>query len=151
MPRKRLLKKDIYKFNSNLIGLRLGIIDNHSRLFSNNRIYSDSNSKISDFYTLQLSMHLFKIFNLNYGIIKSEFDLKFDNYLHRLGLGIKIPIGPLNLNLNVNYMSNYEAIHLMNIESGLVLNFNFLKNFKKNDKNTAMNIINTRKLELQKQ
>jgi hypothetical protein len=48
-------------------------------------------------------------------------------------------------------MSNYEAIHLMNIESGLVLNFNFLKNFKKNDKNTAMNIINTRKLELQKQ
>ena len=151
MPRKRLLKKDIYKFNSNLIGLRLGIIDNHSRLFSNNRIYSDSNSKVSDLITLQLSMHLFKIFNLNYGIIKSEFDLKFDYYLHRLGFGIKIPIGPLNLNLNMNYMSNYEAIHLMNLESGLVLNFNFLKNFKKNDKNTAMNIINTRKLELQKQ
>lgn len=96
-------------------------------------------------------MYLFKIFNLNYGIIKSEFDFKLDNYLHRLGLGIKIPLGPLNLNLNVNYMSNYEAIHLMNIESGLVLNFNFLKNFKKNDKNTAMDIINTRKLELQKQ
>ena len=70
---------------------------------------------------------------LNYGLFLN----KIDNYtgaFFTTTFGFKIPIWRLNLDMNLKYLSDYQAEHHFLMEGGISLNFNYIKQFVREDK-----------------
>ena len=118
---------------SNLIGIKAGIQDVTNGIYiqgPKDTLFGINNNMN---YEFQISSLLLRFLNLNYGLFLN----KIDNYtgaFFTTTFGFKIPIWRLNLDMNLKYLSDYQAEHHFLMEGGISLNFNYIKQFVREDK-----------------
>ena len=136
--KEKFAKKNRDISNSNLIGVKFGVLDQSNQFILNNKIDTISYKIANKFLCeTQLSFLAWKFLNLNIGVLTNTSLTKMNKsniYYYSSTAGFKIPIWVFDFDLNIKYFTDLKAQNLLVLESGISLNFNLKRKFNKKNK-----------------